>query len=438
MENGSTAKFGMSTVAHSSVTDARRSNPLAVLAALLGLYIVNFADRYLISGLVGPIKQEFGLGDGFMGLLMGPAFVVLYVVMGVPIARLADRSSRILIITCGGILWSAATFATGFAEGPIGLAVARIAVGIGEAAFVAPAYSLLSDYFKPERRAFAFAILGLATYFGQILGQAGGPAIGAALNWRWAFWSIGAIGIVISILAYAIIHEPSRTVAGKAAAPAVPFARILSCLKVTPTYTLSLAAFTLASISGVAFGNWGPELFARSYGLPPVEAKASFALYFGLAGLVGMLAFGAVADRLGRRGMEWPSRLASIAIACATLLTLAITWADSYQLARFLAIPCGLLGGGWSVGMLSTLQYILPAQFRASATALFIAVATLGSQFLGPFLSGLVSEELGGDALALKIALSLVIPVGFVGAACAWLASRRIETDREALTQAAA
>lgn len=419
------------------MTDTQRSNPLAVLAALLGLYIVNFADRYLISGLVGPIKHEFGLGDGFMGLLMGPAFVVLYVLMGVPIARLADRSSRIRIITWGGILWSAATFATGFATGPIGLALARIAVGIGEAAFAAPAYSLLTDYFKPERRAFAFAILGLATYFGQILGQGGGPAIGAAFGWRWAFWSIGAIGVVLSLLAYAIIKEPSRVANEQAAAPAIPFTRILSCLKVTPTYTLGLTAFTLASISGVTFGNWGAELFARSYGLPPVEAKASFALNFGLAGLIGMLAFGAVADRLGRRGMEWPSRLASIAIACATLLTLTITWLGSYPLARLLAIPCGLLGGGWSVGMLSTLQYILPQQFRASATALFIAIATLGSQFLGPFLSGLVSEALGGDAFALRIALSAIIPLGFVGAGCAWLASRRIETDREALAQAA-
>ena len=374
-----------------------------MLAALLAIYIVNFADRYLISGLVGPIKAEFGLGDAFMGLLMGPAFVVLYVVMGVPIARLADRSSRILIVAGGCLLWSAATFTTGLATGPVGLALSRIAVGVGEAAFVAPAYSLLTDYFRPERRGFAFAILGLATYFGQIAGQGGGPAIAEIWGWRWAFWSMGAAGIVLAFAALLVVREPPRIGADGNRLGSVPFGRIVACLVRTPAYLLGLAGFTFAAISGVAFGSWGPELFARSYGLPPVEAKASFALYFGGAGLFGMLLFGTLADRMARRGMEWPVRLSGLAIAASTAITLAITWLDYYPVARLMAIPCGLLGGGWSVGILATLQYILPAQFRASATALFVAITTLGSQFLGPFLAGLISETLGSDALSLRL-----------------------------------
>jgi MFS family permease len=156
-------------------TVARRSNHWLVLAVLLAIYIVNFADRYLITGLVGPIKAEFGLGDTFMGLLMGPAFIVLYVFMGVPIARLADRSSRIRIIAAGLRMWSLATIATGLATGPVSLALSRVAVGVGEAAFVAPAYSLMADYFRPEKRGIALAILGLATYFGQIAGAGRRP-----------------------------------------------------------------------------------------------------------------------------------------------------------------------------------------------------------------------------------------------------------------------
>ena len=108
---------------------ARRSNTWLVLFTLLVIYILNFADRYLITGLIGPIKAEFGLDDGFMGLLMGPAFVVLYVVAGVPIARLADRGSRVRIIALGCVMWSASTAATGFAVGPISLALARVGVG---------------------------------------------------------------------------------------------------------------------------------------------------------------------------------------------------------------------------------------------------------------------------------------------------------------------
>lgn len=408
-------------------------NPWVALGMLLLIYIVNFADRYLISGLVGPMKAEFGLGDGFMGLLMGPAFVVLYVVMGVPIARLADRSSRILIIVGGCLVWSLATFSTGFATGPVSLALSRVAVGVGEAAFVAPAYSLLSDYFRPERRGIAFAILGLATYFGQMAGQGGGPAIAEVWGWRWAFWSMGAIGVVIALAALLIVREPARTDGNGEPVKAVPMRAIIASLAATPTYLLALGGFTFAAISGVAFGIWGPELFARSHDLDPVVAKASFAIYFGGAGLVGMLLFGTLSDRLARKGMGWPLKLAGFAIAAATTLTLTITWVDTYSVALLLAVPCGLLGGGWSVGMLATLQYILPPQFRASATALFIAVTTLGSQFAGPFLTGLISEALGNDALSLRIGLSVIMPLGFIGALCSWLAARTVEDDRQRL-----
>ena len=134
------------------------SNPWLVLFTLLVIYIFNLADRYLITGLIGPIQTEFGLSDSFMGLLMGPAFVLLYVLCGVPIARLADRTSRVRIIAAGCVMWSASTLATGLATGPVTLALTRI--GVGEAAFVAPAWSLIAAYFPPLRRGIAFAMLG--------------------------------------------------------------------------------------------------------------------------------------------------------------------------------------------------------------------------------------------------------------------------------------
>ena len=146
-----------------------------VLVLLLCIHIFNFADRFLITGLIGPLKSAFHVDDGFMGLLMGPAFVLLYVVMGIPMARLADRTSRVKIIAAGCVMWSACTALTALTVQPWQLALARVGVGVGEACFMAPAYSLIADYFRPEKRGLAFAILGLATYFGQIAGVAGGP-----------------------------------------------------------------------------------------------------------------------------------------------------------------------------------------------------------------------------------------------------------------------
>lgn len=413
---------------------APRSNPWVVLATLLVIYIFNFADRYLLTGLVGPIKEEFGIGDNVMGLLMGPAFVMLYIIMGVPFARLADRKSRIRIIAAGCVMWSLATAATGLATGPWSLALARIGVGVGEAAFVAPAYSILSDYFKPEKRGMAFAILGLATYIGQIAGQAGGPAIAAEHGWRMAFFAIGIPGVFLGLLALLLVREPAREgqVAGEATTT-IPLGVLVALLVRTPSFVMMSIGFGLGALSGVSFGYWGPELFARNYDIDPVAAKTAFAVNFGLAGLVGMLCFGAVSDRLSKRSRTWPALLSALALGSATALVVAAIWAPTFASAKWLAIPCGLLGGGWSVGLFAALQYMLPVQYRASATALFIAVTTMLGYFVGPWLTGALSQAFGDDAHSLRLALSVIVPVGVLGAGLAFFAASRLERDRESL-----
>jgi MFS family permease len=414
-----------------------RSNPWLVLGILLTIYIFNFADRYLLTGLVGPIKAEFGVGDNLMGLLMGPAFVVFYVLLGVPFARLADRSSRVRIIAAGCVMWSLATAATGLATGPVTLALARLAVGVGEAAFVAPAYSLLSDYFKPERRGLAFAILGLATYIGQIAGQAGGPAIAAATDWRTAFFAIGIPGIALGLIALVLVREPPREgqIAGEAQV-VIPLGVLVNRLVRTPSFVLMAIGFGLGVMSGISFGYWGPELFARSYAIDEVAAKTAFALNFGLSGLIGMLGFGALADRLSKRSRAWPALLSAMALGAATVLVVMTVWAPTFAMAKWLAIPCGLLGGGWSVGLFAALQYMLPSAYRASATALFVAVTTLLGYFIGPWLTGALSESMGDNAASLQLALTIIVPVGVVASALAFLAASRLERDRIALAEA--
>lgn len=427
----------MSMVARCSVTDgvARpRTNPWLVLALLLVIYIFNFADRYLLTGLIGPIKAAFNLGDGFMGLLMGPAFVVLYVLGGVPIARFADRSSRVRIIAVGCVMWSLSTMATGFATGPVSLALARVGVGIGEAAFVAPAYSLLTDYFRSERRGLAFAILGLATYAGQIAGQGGGPVLAELHGWRTAFWIMGAPGILLGLLLLLTVKEPPRSIVINRANQ-ISFGAMVAELIRARSYVLMLFAFGLGSLSGVAFGYWGPELFARAYGVATVEAKGVFAVYFGLAGLVGMLSFGVLIDRMAKRGSAFPVIMSAAALLAATACILMVTWAPSITVAKLLAIPSGLLGGGWAIGFFAALQAMLPERYRASATALFVAATTLLGYFIGPALSGAISQWLGNDAQSLRIGLSVTIPAGFAAALLALAASRHIAADSALLNR---
>jgi MFS family permease len=410
----------------------RLSNAWVVLFTLLAIHIFNFADRFLVTGLVGPLKAAFNVDDGFMGLLMGPAFVVLYVVMGIPMARLADRTSRVKIIVAGCLMWSACTAATGFASAPWQLALARVGVGVGEACFMAPAYSLIAAYFKPERRGLAFAIIGLATYFGQIAGIAGGPAIEKVYGWQAAFFALGVPGLVLALIMLLIVREPPRS-EESSKVNQIRFGEMISRLIRAPGYLLMMFAFALGTLSGVSFGNWGPELFARSYGVDPAAAKAAFAFNFGGAGLVGMLLFGVVVDRLTKRSPEWPVRMASIALFAATTCVLIATWMPSFAGAKWMAIPSGLLGGGWSIGFVAALQHMLPERFRATATATFIAATTLLGFLVGPWATGLISQAFGNDAESLRIGLSVTIPMGFIAAILGWLAVRRVEADRVAL-----
>jgi len=418
------------------VTDkaARGPNPWAVLGVLLLLYVANLADRYLITGLIGPIKAEFALSDGLVGLIMGPAFVVLYVILGVPLARLADRGSRIRIIAAGCAFWSAATFATGLATGPVSLSLARVAVGIGEAAFVAPAYSLLSDYFRPERRGLVFAIMGLATYAGQIVGQGGGPALAAVAGWRWVFWSMGILGIALAALAWTTIREPVRKEALRA--QALPLARMLALFARSRAAVLVTASMSFGMISGVAFGYWAPELFTRRFGLDPVAVKSAFAINFGLSGLAGTILFGLIIDRAVRKGMVWPARLTAISMALATAFIMIASHAPDFRIVTLLAIPAGAIGGGWSVGLLTTVQHMFPSSIRAGSTLLYLGVSTLIGQFAGPFAVGLLSDRMGADGQSLLQALTLIIPLGFVGALCAWIASNHVIRDQSSLEQA--
>lgn len=431
------ARSSTSTAAPRCVTDTSaappRSNPWIVLVLLLGISILSYADRYLIAGLVGPIKAEFGVGDRYIGLLMGPAFAVVFTTMGVPLARLADRRSRIAIICAGCLFWSLFTTLSGFATGPVTLALARIGVGIGEAAFAAPAYSLIAAYFVPARRGIAFAVLGLGIYFGQIIGFAAGPLVAARWDWHAAFFVMGIPGVIMAGIAYAYVAEPARLLGTLPTPRLWPLAKRLAA---TPGYRLAVLGMGLGTLSGVSFGMWGPALFTRAYGLPAQEANTAFGLAFGLPGLVGTLLFGVLADRLLKRSPKGPMLLAAAALMAATLCIFAVNWSPDYGLARALAVPSGLLGGGWSIGVMASLQNMLPDRFRATATALFIMVSTFIGLVIGPWLAGAISEAVGGDgAEGLRIGLSVTILLGVPAALMLWRSAHFLDSDRQALAR---
>lgn len=415
----------------------RLTNPWIALAAMLAVSLFNYADRYLLSGIVDLIKADFDVGDGFMGLLMGPSFAVLYTVAAVPIARIADRRSRIAIIAIGCVVWSFFTMLSGLATGPLMLALARVGVGIGEAAFQAPAYSLLADYFPPEKRGRAFAILGVSVYAGQIAGAMAGPAIAAESSWRAAFFAVGAPGLLIALLAFLIVREPPRPALGRGVS-SLPMGPLLRSLARSRCYVFATLGMSFGVLAGISFGMWGPTLFSRAYELPLKDAAGAFALYFGIPGVIGMLSFGTIADRLARKSMQWPMALSALSLAAATLATFAVVWTPSFDAAKKLAFVSGIFGGGWSIGVMASLQYLLPERYRVTATAIAIMTFNLIGLVIGPWAAGAISEAIGGDgARSLRLGLSATIMTGLPAAAFLWLGSRSIDKDRAALAAAA-
>lgn len=411
----------------------RLSNKWIVLVIMLVTALVNYGDRYLLAGLAEPIKRDFAMSDTFMGLLMGPAFALLYSIIALPFALYADRVSRIAIICIGCLVWSLFTALSGLATSPWMLAFARVGVGIGEAAFQAPAYALLAAYFTPEQRGKAFAVMGMAIYFGQLVGYAGGPAIAARGSWHDAFLVLGGAGIAIAALGWILVREPPQPVR-PAAYKGEPLWPLFKRLWAVASFRYMTLGMAFGTLSGISFGMWGPALFERAYGLTTQQASGAFGLAFGMPGLLGMLLFGVVVDRLSRKGARWLMLLSAGALFAATVLILAVTWMPSLPAARWLAIPSGLLGGGWSVGIMAALQYVLPDRIRTTGTALGFLVINLVGYIMGPLLAGQLSDLVSGEgATSLRVALSFVIPIGFAGALLMWLGGRSIENDRAAL-----
>lgn len=210
-----------------------------VLGALLVVYTFNFIDRVVIGIIQEPIKEEFGLSDFQLGLLGGPAFAILYTLLGIPIARLAERTNRITVLSICVGLWSLMTAACGFAVNYATLFAARVGVSIGEAGCTPPANSVISDYFPAERRASALSIYALGIPIGSMLAAVGGGWIATEVGWREAFIWLGVPGVLLAVIVKLTVKEPPR------AAPKAD----------TPSFMSAVSALTKkATFWHVAFG----------------------------------------------------------------------------------------------------------------------------------------------------------------------------------------
>lgn len=410
------------------MTRRLRSSPRVLLALLLTAYIFNFLDRQILGILAQPIKADLNLSDSEFGAIGGLAFALLYSVLGLPLAYLADRTSRSAVVAASVAVWSVFTALCGMAISFTQLFFYRLGVGVGEAGGVAPSYALIADHFPPERRARALAIYSL----GVPLGLAGGSLIGAYLaswvGWRWAFLIMGIAGVILSpILLFFARDLPKSDKASDQA----PIAEVFPLIARKPSFWLLALASSSSSLIGYALALWAPSVMMRSFNLDLVSTGQFLASLLLIGGTAGVFAGGWFADRLGTGDKAWYARLPAIAWIVSAIAWTAGLMAPNLYAAWLLL----LIGNGvnilWLGPVVTSVQHLAPARMRSSASGSFLLINNLIGLGAGPLLIGAISDALRGAYGADSLRMAAIAGTIFylLAAGLMFAASKRLSTD---------
>jgi len=404
-----------------------------VLAMLVLVYTFNFIDRQIVGILAVPIKADLGLTDTQLGLMGGLAFALFYTALGIPIALLADRSNRTTIMTVALVTWSAMTAVCGYAQNFWQLFLARLGVGVGEAGGVAPAYSLVADYFPPHQRARALGVYSFGVPIGSALGIVFGGFIAHHVDWRTAFIVVGAAGVVIAPVFKWVVREPvrGRHDAQGGAGTTVGLGEVLRVLAGKPAFWgLSLGA-AASSMIGYGLFFWLPSFFVRSHGMSLLDASAYFGAILLVGGIAGIWMGGWAADRFGAVRRRAYAIIPAVAfLATVPFYVGAVTSSSLVASFALFLIPTAL-GLAWLGPVLSAIQHVVPPGMRATASAIFLFVNNLIGLGLGTVALGALSDALalhyGADSLRYAILAGTAFYL--VAAALFLLSARRLEKD---------
>jgi predicted MFS family arabinose efflux permease len=418
-----------------------------LLFVLLLVCLVNYADRSVVASVAEPLRQDLRLNDTQLGLLQGLSFALLYSVLGIPFARLAERWSRINILALATVAWSTMTVLCGAAANFTQMLLARVGVGVGEAGFTAPASSLIGDHFPPEKRAFATSIMMLGVPAGALIGASTGGLIADSLGWRWAFVIMGAPGILVAALVKWTLREPARGAAGEATSDVVPSLRSVGAsLFRRKLFLLVVAGGTLGGFGLHGLGQFLGVYFVRVHALSFGQAGLIYGLVTFASLTIGLLVSGFAADRLGKRDLAWYSWVPAIGLTLSVPLYLAAFQAEILSAAIPLLVLAGISLLMHYGPMLATVQNIATPRTRASTIALFMLVINILATGLAPVIVGAASDWFTGSLIAsagvvcpladtyapctairgdgLRMALSWSTLFYAAGAVCFWLAGR--------------
>ncbi len=392
---------------------AHRTKPYAwlVLGLLCFIYIFNFLDRQLMSILIESIKKDTGFTDSQMGMMTGFYFALFYTVFGVIVGAIADRTSRKYILGAGAILWSIFTALCGVAHTYPQMLAARVGVGVGEAAGAPPSYSIISDYFPPEKRGLALALFSLGVPFGQALGAAFGAQMDATIGWRNAFISIGAAGVVAAVLMMIFVREPKRGAMDANANVSQAQAEANASEKVSFTATIwsfvnrpmllwAALACGLCSFVGYCALGWNASFLIRVKGITREELAIWYAGMLAVSMGLGTWFSGAIVDWLAKRSKVWYALVPAIAFTLATPFWFAYVWVPGWEASvAMLALPTFFTIMYLAPALALVQNSVKPSQRTMSGAILLMVLNIIGLGG-GPTMVGFLSDIFRDEALA--------------------------------------
>jgi predicted MFS family arabinose efflux permease len=402
---------------------------------LLIIYTLNFVDRQIVAILAKPIKDELGLTDTQLGLLTGIAFAFFYTLLGIPIARYAEKGNRATIIGTAVVVWSGFTAMSGLATNFLQLFLARIGVGVGEAGCTPPAHALISDYVSAEKRASAIAFYSLGVPIGTAFGFLIGAQLGANYGWRVAFLAVGLPGVLLGLLAMFTLKEPRKLglVVASTGARSAGFSEALGVLSQKKSYIYCVIAATMISFLGYGHAVFMPQFYARVHHLDLKTIGTLSAITALVAGGLGTFLGGVMADRAARSdtrayvtvpaiaflagvpfffwGMTAQGPIANLFfyVGASTKIPAVIVTGMPVPIITVLALAVPtFLNAMWYGPLYAAVQGLAPVRMRATAVAMMLFVINMIGLGLGPLLIGI-----GSDIFAKQLFVGPTPDIGF-------------------------
>ena len=407
-----------------------------VVFILMICYVFSFVDRQILGLLVRPIKADLGITDTQMSYLMGFSFALFYTLFGIPMGRLADSKSRRTIIAIGLVVWSFMSAGCGLARRYVQLLAMRVGVGVGEATLSPAAYSLITDYFPPQRLGLAISVYGMGIYIGSglaymfggwVIGLTSGqalytlPLVGDVRSWQLVFFAIGLPGLLFASVLFTI-KEPVRRGIGTArpkAGRGVPLASVLAYVR-TNSITFMCHNVGFALIALVAYGSisWIPTYLGRVHGWAPADAGMRYGMVILVFGSTGILFGGILSDWMGRKGYT-DSKMTTGFIAALAHIPLAIAYPlmpTGWSALGVIAVSVFILAMPFGVAP-AAIQAMMPNAMRGQASAIYLFVVNLIGMGLGPTAVAVCTDSVFKDENMIHYSILVVGLAGSIAAA---------------------